>query len=251
MALPPGVEEKAGKVALAFTHRDKVDALFLTSVVSVVRRFGWPTIQAYSGPGVDAVRNRVIQSFLDKHPDKDWLLLCDADVFFGPPQAIRLLQATDPVTCPMVGGLVFMDRTPLAPSIFYYNGEGILESADAYERDALVSCDGTGTGFVLIHKTVFESVGDKFGDGQRPWYAHGLRINGIVHSADLAFSHRVRECGIPIHVDTGCRVGHIKQRLLTENDYLQELAIRPPPLPEGSHTLETSPLNLGARQGDG
>jgi GT2 family glycosyltransferase len=161
-----------------------------------------------------------------------WL---DTDMGFQPDLLEQLMAAADPVERPIVGALCFSQRklgpdgmggyyTAPTPTIFDWapvstdDGE-VLEGFDlrwGYPSNALVRCDGTGSAAVLIHRSVFERIQERYG---AEWYHRVLASNGPM-GEDLSFCMRATALGIPVHVHTGVKATHAKRVWLAEHDYL-------------------------------
>ena len=58
-------------------------------------------------------------------------------------------------------------------------------------------------------------------ENDHEWYEHGRRApNGQTLPEDYAFCSRVGEAGIPIHLNTKVRVGHIKPKVIGWKEYM-------------------------------
>lgn len=82
----------------------------------------------------------------------------------------------------------------------------------AKDENRLVACDWVGMGFMLIKKGVFERI-------DYPYFAHPEQLmqEGTfldVLGEDLYFGKKLKDAGIPIHVDPRVRVGHEKMTIL-------------------------------------
>jgi hypothetical protein len=77
---------------------------------------------------------------------------------------------------------------------------------------------GTGLGCVVIHTGVFRLMVEKFGD--RRWF----RSSEV--GEDVHFAQRCRSLGIPIVLDGHVACGHVTDKVVTQADYLAELAVR-------------------------
>ena len=53
-------------------------------------------------------------------------------------------------------------------------------------------------------------------------------MHGAPVGEDVTFSLRALACNIPIHVDTGVKIGHHKSTLLTEELFLSQVELDPP-----------------------
>lgn len=190
----------------------------------------WMPTRCGSG-GLITARNDAAAAFLES--DGDWLWWVDTDMGFAPDALDRLLEHADPDTRPILGGLCFaqMERgidgmggfqTEIVPALYQWHqttdGPAGFVAWRNYPRDTLAEVAATGSAFVLIHRTVFERVAEKFGHGH--WYDRMINpLTGQLLGEDLSFCARARMVDIPIHVHTGIRTTHRKPRWVGEADY--------------------------------
>src|SRR6266487_1246321 len=207
--------------------------------------------------GLVEARNKAIIEFLAESR-ADWLWWIDTDMGFAPDTVDRLFEAADPVERPMIGALCFtqreadMDgmggwRCKATPTIFDWakvniwdtktvDGETKREKVGEqqgfavkwdYPANTLVQCAGTGAACILIHRSVFERIEEKFG---QVWYDRlpNISTNQLI-SEDLSFCIRAGTVGFPLFVHTGVRTTHQKTLWLSEEDYWRERAVDGPP----------------------
>lgn len=229
-----------GEVVAAWVHNTEVDASFMHSFLNVLgpellgeaRLLQFLPVRCGSG-GLIAARNEVVSSFLQG--DGEWLWWIDTDMGFAPDALTRLLEAADPAERPFVGGLCFaqMERgsdgmggftTEVVPAVYQWWRASTDDRAGFvawrnYPRDTLAKVAGTGSAFVLVHRTVFERVAEHFGAGS--WYERMVNpmAEGQLLGEDLSFCARVGMLEIPIHVHTGIRTTHRKPRWVAEEHY--------------------------------
>ena len=188
---------------------------------------GWLATK-YGTGGIVQARNDTTRQFVHDMPDVDWLMWVDTDMGFEANAVDRLMDAADPETAPIMGGLCFMNRevgvdgvggylVQPAPTIFdwYDDGErrGFTVRRD-YERDSVLACAGTGSAFVLIHKSVFQRIESEYGQA---WYSpvRNPTTDSWI-SEDLSMCARANALEIPVHVHTGVKTTHLKHMWLDE-----------------------------------
>jgi glycosyltransferase involved in cell wall biosynthesis len=235
--------DPADAVVLAYVNSNQVTYSWHHSIVELighdlatrgrVLQGGYIAIR-HGTDGLVEARNKAVQQFLDER-EADWLFWIDTDMGFPADVLDRLVGAADPKTRPIVGGLCFTQRetgsddiggwhVAAAPTIFDWRTVGEKSGFSIrldYPANAVVPCAGTGSACVLIHRSVFTAIAEKYG---RSWYDRiPNRSIGELTSEDLSFCMRAASLGIPIHVHTGVRTSHQKTVWLGENDFLGQL----------------------------
>ncbi len=139
--------------------------------------------QQVSSVGVVEGRNGAVEAFLDS--PAEWLFFVDADMGFEPETLERLLAVADPQERPIVGGLCFgfgslSSQTEHGNAVTKHPFPTIFDLKDTpedgpmftprwgYVPNEVQQCAATGAALLLIHRTVFEAMSDKFGPGQ--WF---------------------------------------------------------------------------------
>jgi hypothetical protein len=190
--------------------------------------------------GLVGARNLAVSTFL-KVDKGDWLLWIDTDMGFEKDSVERLLAVADPVERPIIGGLCFGQketdedgffgfRTSARATIFNWqkeDGEDCPSKFTArawYPPNTLVKCAGTGSAFILIHRSVFEKIAEQYGP---TWYDQIPGDDGELIGEDISFCIRANAIGVPIHVHTGIRTTHMKHLWLQEADFWDQHT--PPP----------------------
>lgn len=192
----------------------------------------------YGTDGLVDARNNAVEQFLTER-DADWLFWIDTDMGFTADTVDRLIEAADPVLRPIVGGLCFTQRetaedglggwrTKAAPTVFDWVHEGDQQGFAVrwdYPKDTVTQCAGTGSACILIHRSVFERMFEKYG---RAWYDKAFNTSMKQEtSEDLSFCMRALALGIPVHVHTGVKTSHQKTVWLSENEYQAQRAPTP------------------------
>lgn len=176
------------------------------------------------GHRVDRNRDIIVEAFLRHDKKPEWLLMLDSDMEHPVPAPLRLAEWKKPI----VGALYFHRGQSHDPFVFDYAGlrpdkydrpthtwaprrdevYQFLEGQNVPMRDGgfiiegptrnpLVECDALGTGCMLIHRSVFETL-------PAPWFEY--RAGG--NSEDLMFCKEAKEAGIPVYCDLSTVCGH-------------------------------------------
>lgn len=194
-------------------------------------------ISLVSGPRIAEGRNQIIDKFAIDHPDASWLLMVDSDMTFDEDFVSAMVAAADPVERPIMGALAFVaagDNLDCGPSIFKETITGdkvFVDRVYDYPSNTLMKVGAVGAAGLLIHRNVLAAMSQPYPDGfgtlqdgtpnPYPWFAEGLtNPDGKPIGEDVAFCRRARMMGIPTHVHTGIRMGHIKMYELNE-DYFR------------------------------
>jgi hypothetical protein len=124
----------------------------------------------------------------------DWMWFMDDDHAFAPDTLMSLLAHGLPVVAPVV----LQRQKPFLP-VSMMDAERRIVLAD-HPSEGLVEVYATGTAGMLIRRSVFEAV-------EVPGQPIFEKRTGT--SDDYLFCAKLRELGIPIHVDLGLSLGHI------------------------------------------
>ncbi len=235
------------KVSMAWVHGNEVTHSWHASVVALLsydvahrqRVVGaqWFATK-YGTGGIVQARNDTAKQFLEH--GGDWLYWIDTDMGFAPDTVDRLVEAGDPEKRPVVGALCFMNREISTdgmggyiiqpnPTIFqWWKDEvgGGFKADPNYPRDQLIQVAGTGSACLVIHRSVFERIQEKFGPS---WYSPvQSTIDGTWLSEDLSFCMRCAALEIPVHVHTGVQTTHFKWMWLDERFVDRLTRVEPP-----------------------
>jgi len=228
------------KVCVAYVHGTEVAHSWHQSLMALIsydvahnQRViggGWLATK-YGTGGIVQARNNTARQFTHDMPHVDWLLWIDTDMGFEANAIDRLMEVAHPERAPIVGGLCFMNREvdvdgvggfliEPGPTIFdwFDNGEQHgFKVRKQYERDQLLQCAGTGSAFVLIHKSVFQKIEAEYGPS---WYSPIFnQTTGTWISEDLSLCTRANALEMPVHVHTGIKTTHFKHMWLDERIY--------------------------------
>jgi GT2 family glycosyltransferase len=212
-------------VAVGYVHGGTVRAEFLASLLAVARKPPVGTridvfLAAPSGPNISEARNLVVRRFLDECR-APWLLTVDTDMVFTPADVDKLAAAADPVARPVVGALCYSQdgatgqKQPTMYELVQEPGDGQVGFAryKTWPEDACVPVGATGAAFLMVHRDALEAVAKASGDRAAPWFRESV-IGAALVGEDMTFCLRCAAAGIPVHVHTGVRVGHMKATML-------------------------------------
>jgi hypothetical protein len=82
-----------------------------------------------------------------------------------------------------------------------------------YEPDTLTQCSGTGSACILIHRSVFETL------GPNPYLPLRNPSTGELLGEDLSFCARAAEHDIPVYVDAAVKTSHLKPIWMAEDQF--------------------------------
>jgi hypothetical protein len=173
-----------------------------------------------SGPNISTARNMACRQFLEQDAAA-WLFMCDTDMWFPADTIDRLIGAADPGQRPVVGGLCFSQNTDNGggePYSTMYelaerDGEICFVRYRQWPEDAVVRVAATGAACLLIHRDALLAVEKRAGDRAAPWFRESVAGPSLI-GEDLTFCLRLGAAGIPVHVHTGVRAGHMKTTML-------------------------------------
>ena len=175
---------------------------------------------------IEHARNRLAHKFLET--DAKWMLMIDDDIIpsIGRPawmrywvRAARDLQEVQ-LQRHGVHRLVGANKTLVGGAYFGRQEGGALMCSDhsLFTRakqydDAVVPVDWIGTGFILIHRKVFQDIRSHYGNSLKidvPDYDYDyFRPFDSVGGEDVAFCKRAKEAGHQPHLDIGIPIFHV------------------------------------------
>ncbi len=171
-------------------------------------------------------RNNLVRKFLDD-TKSDWLLMIDSDELLPVANFDKLCATAHDKERPVVAALVFSsfgdsrDMYPQpVPAIFQDTSDGFLP-LNLYPKDTVFQVDAAGTGCLLIHRSVLETMRANADSNQGDkwcWFWDGP-INGVWVGEDLLFSRRIRSLGFPIFCDTSVILPHQKTFWMDERHH--------------------------------
>lgn len=221
---------------IGYVNPGQVNSLFMQSVIDtllvdekrgsnsrILRNGG--VISMVSGPRIASARNNIVQTFLD-HTTSAWLLMVDSDMLWTPQAFHKLITHAHPRDYPIVGGLCFGGGRSggMFPTLYALrpgtdDNPDPVQIIEDYPDDAMCKVDATGAAFLLMHRDTLKKIGAEFA-GPSPWFAEGTVYKGLAFGEDWAFCMRAKSMGIPVHVNTGVKIGHVKPNILDEGSWL-------------------------------
>jgi GT2 family glycosyltransferase len=209
---------------IGYVHPGTVRAEFCASLLAVCMEGKTAVdgvIAVGSGPNIATARNMVARSFLEDQAAA-WLFMCDTDMWFERDIVDRLIAAADPVERPVLGALCYSQNTDNGGGDPYSTMYELTEPAPgevafvrykAWPEDTVARVAATGAASLLIHRSVLERVEKHAGDRAAPWFRESV-IGSRLVGEDLTFCLRCGSAGIPVHVHTGVKAGHMKTTML-------------------------------------
>lgn len=228
-----------GRVQVAYLHSHEVSHSWHSSMMNLLtydkaagyNLIGSAPFQVFcSGPhSLVEGRNMAVQHFLDNTPH-EWLFWVDTDMGFLPQSLDMLFESAHPDDRPIVGGLCFAAKNtgpdgmggfvikPL-PTMFGMakdpQGRRGFVNMSRY-APGLNQVAGTGSAFILIHRSVLEVIRLQNGDN---WYTPVAYEDGQPISEDLSFCYRANQAGFPVHVNTDVATTHHKDIWVSRHMY--------------------------------
>lgn len=211
------------KAVIGYVHGGLVRAEFAASLLAVCMEGKTPVdavIAVGSGPNISTARNMVCRQFLEQDA-VHWLFMCDTDMWFPAGTVDRLIAAADPVQRPVVGGLCFSQNTdngggepyPTMYELAERDGDLCFVRYKRWPEDACVRVSATGAACLLMHRDALLAVDKRAADPAAPWFRESQTRTALM-GEDLTFCLRLGAAGIPVHVHTGVKAGHMKTTML-------------------------------------
>jgi GT2 family glycosyltransferase len=211
-------------VAVGYVHGAQVTSQFLASLLAVARKHGGARVDVFlaapSGPNISEARNLVVRRFLEECA-APWLLMVDTDMVFTPADVDKLVAAADPLRRPVLGALCFSQDGQTGeqyPTMYELvqepGGEQVgFARYKIWPEDVCMPVSATGAAFLLMHRDALAAIEKASGDRAAPWFRESV-IGAALVGEDMTFCLRCAAAGIPVHVHTGVRAGHIKTTML-------------------------------------
>lgn len=173
-------------------------------------------------------RSIIASSFL--RSDADVLLSIDSDIWFRPQDALKLAGQAEEYG---IIAALYMTRNLNTQPALMLPDEPVLFHAGATPVEAQY----VSTGFVAVHRRVFQTVKDALPLCHQQWTDNGVDTSfwpfympyviewpGDVNmylSEDWAFCQRAKDAGFKCWVDPSIRLGHMGQTMYTMEDLIR------------------------------
>lgn len=203
---------------VAYVHPGTVRAEFCASLLALcmegparVRT----VIALESGPNISTARNLVCREFLEKNL-AEWLFMADTDMVFEPDTVERLAAAGQPVVGGLCWSLAQGQRYPTMYELAEASDGGLaFRRYKTWPEDAVMRVSATGAACLLIHRDALLAVEKASKDPAAPWFRESA-VGGELSlmGEDMTFCLRCAAAGIPVHVHTGVKAGHMKTTML-------------------------------------
>ena len=212
----------ADHCVIGYVHGGTVRAEFCASLLAACMEGPVPVdavLAVGSGPNISHARNMVARKFLEDPRQPPWLFMCDTDMVFEPNTVGRLVKAADPVARPVVGALCYSQNTdggdpyPTMYELAETGGQLAFVRYSRWRGGAVVRVTATGAAALLIHRDALTAVEKHAGDAAAPWFRESPVGSALV-GEDLTFCLRLGAAGIPVHVATSVKAGHMKTTML-------------------------------------
>lgn len=211
----------ADHAVIGYVHGGLVRAEFAASLLAVAMEGRTPldaVLTLESGPNISTARNKLCDDFL-RGQTAPWLLMCDTDMVLSADVLDQLIAAADPVERPVVGGLCYSLEAGVPKPTMYEltekDGRLAFARRTSWPEDRCVQVSATGAACLLMHRDALEAVAKRAGDVSAPWFREtAIGAPLALMGEDLTFCLRCAAAGVPVHVHTGVKAGHMKTTML-------------------------------------
>lgn len=211
-------------IALGIPHLRDLPGYFFDTVMSLEWPPGTKSVRVEGKP-VDIARNAIVRSAL-KDPEVEWVFFLDADMRVHPRTLARLLQDAEEIPdAYIVSGTYFARTDTPVPHVYRFtktDENGVnwytalakeyaawakargdrddLPNAQCYPKTDgdVVQCDAVGAGMLLVHRSVFDVVGE-------PWFESNRETGG---GEDFDFCRKAALAGFAIYADFAVQGDH-------------------------------------------
>jgi len=207
---------------IAYIHPGTVRAEFCASLLAVCIEGATrvrTVIALESGPNISTPRNMIVRDFLEDNL-APWLLMIDTDMWFPGDTLDRLIAAADPVERPVMGALCWSlvggERFPTLYELTEKQpGQLAFRRYSKWLEETVARVGATGAACLLMHRDALLAVEKSSKDPAAPWFREtSVGAPLALMGEDMTFCLRLGAAGIPVHVHTGVKAGHMKAQML-------------------------------------
>jgi hypothetical protein len=168
-----------------------------------------------SSANIAKARNRLVDEFLTNHTECDWLWFVDTDMVFDPDTMHRMVARAVQWDVKILGALcVIITADGPIPTLFIDDPATVTQVMLDWPEGTVQQVAATGTGCLLIHRSVLEQMQADAGGSRNAWFGFDVLTSETgtewALGEDVSFCLRARRSGFDIYVDTTCHVGHHK-----------------------------------------
>jgi len=172
-----------------------------------------------SGPNISTPRNTIVRDFLEDNL-APWLFMVDTDMWFPADTLDRLIAAADETQRPVMGALCWsLDGGERFPTMYELTekqpGQLAFRRYSKWPEDTVMRVSATGAACLLMHRDALLAVEKSSKDPAAPWFREtSVGAPLALMGEDMTFCLRLGAAGIPVHVHTGVKAGHMKAQML-------------------------------------
>lgn len=220
-------EENKETICLAWCDNGAVDGKFTASIVNAIllsKNFNINIVTSIRVLGNQIARQRQIVYETWKKNQTDWILWIDSDIAFDINSVKMLLDSADKENRPVVSGTYFISKEPessiMPATVAAYKDldEYLIKSIELEINNEVIEIDSCGMGFILMHKSIIEKLDNAYPN--EFLFKENEENKEKFIGEDIAFCRKLKNAGVPIHLNTSVLVGHIKRFYLDHNYYL-------------------------------
>jgi hypothetical protein len=142
--------------------------------------------------------------------------MADTDMSFPAGTIDRLIAAGKPVVGGLCWSLAGGEKLPTIYELAEADGEQpfAFRRYSAWPEDTVMRVSATGAACLLIHRDALVTVEKTSRDRAAPWFRETAVGPMALMGEDMTFCLRCAAAGIPVHVHTGVKTGHMKAQML-------------------------------------